>query len=171
MGVRVRFASANVKQLLWQVRLAWHGGDKERIRRLTALVGLAQAWPVAELAAQLGVCEETIYAWLRAFLVDRWASLQRRASPGRPVVANRIISCKRDERFGRAFQRMSEVATTGVLVSCVVEIVQRWENRCAYTEAQIKPASLARRTSRGTARCAPTTPNRRPLPYAPSICA
>ena len=84
MGIRVRFTPATVKQLLWQLRLAWRCGDKARIQRLTALVGLAEDRPVTELAERLGVCEETIYAWLRAFLVDRWASLQRRASPGRP---------------------------------------------------------------------------------------
>jgi transposase len=83
VGLRVRFSAALVKQLLWQLRLAWRCGDKGRIRRLTALVGLADERPVAELAERLGVCEETIYAWLRAFLVDRWASLGRRTSPGR----------------------------------------------------------------------------------------
>jgi transposase len=84
VGLRVRFTAATVKQLLWQLRLAWRCGDKERIRRLPALVGVAEERPVAELAERLGVCEETIYAWLRAFLVDRWASLRRRTSPGRP---------------------------------------------------------------------------------------
>src|SRR5215208_7717127 len=84
MGLRIRFSPAIVKQLLWQLRLAWRCGDKARIRRLTAVVGVAEERPVTELAERLGVCEETIYAWLRAFLVDRWASLQRRASPGRP---------------------------------------------------------------------------------------
>ncbi len=54
MGIRVRFTPATVKQLLWQLRLAWRCGDKERIRRLTALVGLAEARPVAELAERLG---------------------------------------------------------------------------------------------------------------------
>ncbi len=85
MGLRVRFTAATVKQLLWQLRLAWRCGDKARIQRLTALVGLAEERPVAELAERLGVCEETIYAWLRAFLADRWASLRRRTSPGRPT--------------------------------------------------------------------------------------
>jgi transposase len=82
--MRIRFSPALVKQLLWQLRLAWRCGDKARIRRLTALVGLAEERPVAELAERLGVCEATIYAWLRAFLVDRWASLCPRRSPGRP---------------------------------------------------------------------------------------
>ena len=84
MTVRIRFSAALVKQLLWQLRLAWRCGDKARIQRLTALVGLADGRPVADLAERLGVCEETISAWLRAFLVDRWASLRRRTSPGRP---------------------------------------------------------------------------------------
>jgi transposase len=82
--MRVRFSPAIVKQLHWHLRLAWRCGDKGRLRRLTALVGLADGRPVAELAARLAVSEETIYAWLRAFLLDRWASLQRRTSPGRP---------------------------------------------------------------------------------------
>jgi transposase len=84
VGLRVRFTAATVKQLLWQLRLAWHCGDKGRIRRLTALVGLADGQPVPALAERLGVSEETIYAWLRAFLADRWASLCPRRSPGRP---------------------------------------------------------------------------------------
>src|SRR5919202_5736715 len=75
VGLRVRFTAATVKQLLWQLRLAWRCGDKGRIRRLTALVGLADGQPVPALAERLGVSEETIYAWLRAFLADRWASL------------------------------------------------------------------------------------------------
>lgn len=82
--MRVRFSPAIVKQLLWHLRLAWRCGDKGRIRRLTALVGLADGRPVPELAERLAVSEETIYAWLRAFLVERWASLRRRTSPGRP---------------------------------------------------------------------------------------
>ena len=82
--MRVRFSAAIVKQLLWHLRLAWRCGDKGRIRRLTALVGLAEGQAAAAVAARLGVSTETIYAWLRAFLVERWASLQRRTSPGRP---------------------------------------------------------------------------------------
>ena len=82
--MRVSFSPALVKQLLWHLRLAWRCGDKRRIQRLTALVGLADGRPVAELAVRLGVCEETIYAWLRAFLLNRWASLHRHPAPGRP---------------------------------------------------------------------------------------
>jgi transposase len=84
LNLRVRFSQPIVKQLRWHLRLAWRCGDKGRIRRLTALVGLADEQPVAALADRVGVSEETIYAWLRAFLVERWASLRRRPSPGRP---------------------------------------------------------------------------------------
>ena len=102
MGLSGRFSAALVKQVRWQVRLAWCCGDKERIRRLTALVGVAEERPVAELAERLGVCEETIYAWLRAFLVDRWASLPRRTAPGRPPKLSHSQK-----------QRLKEVITAG----------------------------------------------------------
>ena len=62
MGLRVYVAPALVKQLRWRWRLAWRCGDQRRRQRLTALVGLAEERPVAELAARLGMCEETIYA-------------------------------------------------------------------------------------------------------------
>ena len=66
--MRLRFSATIVKRLLWPLRLAWRCGDQGRIRLLAALVELAEARPVAELAARLGVREGTIYARLRAFL-------------------------------------------------------------------------------------------------------
>src|ERR671932_151514 len=56
--LRVRFTAATVKQLLWQLRLAWRCGDKGRIRRLTALVGLAPP-PLAGPAAQVAPRSES----------------------------------------------------------------------------------------------------------------
>jgi transposase len=100
--MRVRFPQALVKQLRWHLRLAWRCGDKRRVQRLLALVGLAEERPVAELAERLAVSEETIYAWLRAFALDRWASLRRGASPGRPP---KLTPVQRD--------RLKEVITAG----------------------------------------------------------
>jgi transposase len=102
LSLRVRFSQPIVKQLLWHLRLAWRCGNKGRIRRLTALVGLADGRPVTELAERLAVSEETIYAWLRAFLLDRWASVQRRTSLGRPP---KLTSTQK--------HRLKEVITAG----------------------------------------------------------
>jgi transposase len=100
--MRVRFPHATVKQLRWHLRLAWRCGDKRRVQRLLALVGLAEERPVAELAERLAVSEETIYAWLRAFALAGWASLRRGASPGRPP---KLTPVQRD--------RLKEVITAG----------------------------------------------------------
>jgi transposase len=100
--MRVRFSASIVKQLRWHLRLAWRCGDKGRLRRLLALVGLAEGQPVADLADRLGVSAETIYAWLRAFLLDQWASLRCRRSPGRPP---KLTPTQK--------QRLKEVITAG----------------------------------------------------------
>jgi len=100
--MRVRFPQALVKQLYWHLRLAWRCGDKRRLQRLLALIGLGEERPVAELAERLAVSEETIYAWLRAFALERWASLRRGASPGRPP---KLSPAQRD--------RLKEVLTAG----------------------------------------------------------
>ena len=48
------------------------------------LLLLADQHAVPTVAARLGVCTQTIYNWLHAFILDRWASLRPRRSPGRP---------------------------------------------------------------------------------------
>lgn len=85
MTVTIRFSAATVKELTWRLRLAFQGGNLRLIKRLTALLGVAEQQPVAELAERLGVSQETIYAWLRTFLLVRWDSLHSRTSPGRPA--------------------------------------------------------------------------------------
>ena len=67
----IRFARATVKQLLWHPRLAWRCGDRRRVQRLTALVGLAEGQPVTELAERLGVCRErSMRGYAPSWLID-----------------------------------------------------------------------------------------------------
>jgi len=70
--------------LTHRLQLGWHSGAIWLIKRISALLLLADGRAVPEIAARLGVSTETIYAWRAAFLVQRWASLVRRTSPGRP---------------------------------------------------------------------------------------
>jgi len=72
-------------ELTHRLHLAWRSGQIWLIKRLSALVLLADGRAVPDIAARLGVCTETVYAWRAAFLVQRWASLVRRTSPGRPA--------------------------------------------------------------------------------------
>jgi transposase len=70
--------------LTQRLQLAWRSGATWLIKRLSALMLLADGRAVPDIAARLGVSSETVYAWRAAFLVQRWASLTRRSSPGRP---------------------------------------------------------------------------------------
>jgi transposase len=81
----ITFSSATVKTLDHQLQAAFRAGDLPRIKRITALLLLAEQRPAAAVATRLGVGRSTVYAWLHAFLVDRFASLQRRTSTGRPA--------------------------------------------------------------------------------------
>jgi transposase len=64
--------------------VAWHSGAIWLIKRISALLWLADGRAAPEIASRLAVSTETIYAWRAAFLVQRWNSLVRRTSPGRP---------------------------------------------------------------------------------------
>jgi transposase len=46
---------------------------------------LAEQQPIAAVVARLGVGRSTVYAWLHAFVLDRFASLQVRKPSGRPA--------------------------------------------------------------------------------------
>lgn len=85
MDITIVFSRPTVKEVLRRLQLAWRSGTVWLIKRLSALVLLADGRPVPDIAARLGVCSATIYAWRAAFLVQRWASLVRRTSPGRPA--------------------------------------------------------------------------------------
>ena len=64
---------------------AFRVGDLPCIKHISALLMLADQRPAPVVAERLGVGRSTVYAWLNAFLVDRFASLQRRKPAGRPA--------------------------------------------------------------------------------------
>jgi transposase len=82
--IKVAFRGATVKEL----RLAWQQavrqGHTRLIKRISALLSLSEGVSVAEVAARVGAGESTVYAWLHAFILRRFASLRYGASPGRP---------------------------------------------------------------------------------------
>lgn len=84
MAVTIAFSRPTVKTLTQELQAAVRLGDGRRSRRISALLMLADGHPLDTVSARLGVCRSTIYSWVRAFLLDRWASLRRRCSTGRP---------------------------------------------------------------------------------------
>ena len=83
--ITIRFCRATVKLLIAAWRAALRRGDRRPLQRITALLLLADGHAVPTVAERVGAGESTVYAWLHAFLVARFASLRYRRSPGRPA--------------------------------------------------------------------------------------
>jgi transposase len=84
VDITITFCQATVKELTRRLHSAFRAGNRCLIKRLSALLLLADQRPVARIAARLGVCKQTIYNWLHAFLLTRYDSLPTRRPPGRP---------------------------------------------------------------------------------------
>ena len=85
MNMTITFGHATVKTLTQHLHAAFRAGDLPRIKRSSALLLLADQVPPSTIAGRLGVARSTVYAWLHAFLLDRFASLQARKPSGRPA--------------------------------------------------------------------------------------
>jgi len=83
MKFRIYFVSATMTQLRILWKQAYDRGDLRRVRRISALLAYGQGQEIDVIAADVSVSAETVYAWLRAFLVDRFDSLAYGARPGR----------------------------------------------------------------------------------------
>ncbi len=84
MFATIHLCRPTVKQLEHLLRLAFRTGDLPMIKRISALLLLGDGSPVETIATRLGVCKQTIYNWLHAFVLRRWTSLRPRTVPGRP---------------------------------------------------------------------------------------
>jgi len=80
----IAFSRPTVKTLSLELQAALRLGDGRRSRHISALLMLADGYSLDTVIERLGICRSTVYAWVRAFLLDRWASLRRRCSTGRP---------------------------------------------------------------------------------------
>ncbi len=84
MNLTITFCRQTVKTLHQHLEAAFRAGNLPLIKRITALLMLAEQQPVAAITARLSLGRSTVYAWLNAFLRDRFASLQLRKASGRP---------------------------------------------------------------------------------------
>lgn len=84
MSVTIRFSSETVKELMARLRLAFRQLNRPLIQQISALLLLHDGLDTWSIAARVGVSTTTIYEWRDGFLVERWASLLRGKSSGRP---------------------------------------------------------------------------------------
>ncbi len=84
MHATITFSRPTVKTLDQELHAAFRRNDLRRVKRISALLQLADGHAPTRVADRLGLSRATVYAWLRAFLVEGVASLRPHASPGRP---------------------------------------------------------------------------------------
>lgn len=94
MNLTIVFRRSTVKALTRRLQLAWRAGTIWLIKRISALLLLADGYAVPDIAKRLAVSTETIYAWRAAFLLRRYESLTRRSSPGR---SPKLTACQRSQ--------------------------------------------------------------------------
>ncbi len=85
MNITIHVGRHTVKRLTHMLQLAFQAGHVPQIKRLRALRLLADAHPVETVAERVGVWKQTMYHWVHALLLHRWARLYPRRSPGRPA--------------------------------------------------------------------------------------
>ena len=85
MSTRIQMSRGLVKQLNQQLGHAFQRGDLRLVKRLTALLLVAQHEPIEVVTQAVQMAEATVYAWVRAFILHGEASLRYRTSPGRPA--------------------------------------------------------------------------------------
>ena len=82
--VSIRITTSTRKESETTLRRAFKAGDLGLVKRVTALLGIARGEPVTLIALGVGVSPSTVYAWLRAFLLEGVAGLRVQWRGGRP---------------------------------------------------------------------------------------
>ena len=82
--VSIRITTETRKALEATLSRAFKAGDLGMVKRATALLGIARGEPVTLIATGVGVSPSTVYAWLRAFLLEGVAGLRVQWRGGRP---------------------------------------------------------------------------------------
>ncbi len=124
MTITIHFTPSTVKALTDHFHAALRRGDSRLVKRIAALLFLADGFPVARAAARVGVRESTLYSWLHAFVRERFASLHYRTPPGRPAK----LTPTQKRRLGALVEAGPEAAgyRTGCWNSALIQaLIQR----------------------------------------------
>ena len=81
---RVTFSSETVKQLKCELQKAYKRGDLRSVRRLSVLVMIGERMGLAIILATWNVSQQTVYNWLKSFVVKRWDGIVYQKAAGRP---------------------------------------------------------------------------------------
>jgi len=81
---RVTFSGATVKRMRDELRKAFGRGDLRAVRRLSVLVMIGERMTLVLVLTTWNLCQQTVYNWLNAFMVEGWDSLEYGKSSGCP---------------------------------------------------------------------------------------
>jgi transposase len=104
--ISIRITGETRKELETTLRRAFQAGDLGMVKRVTALLGIARGEPAAAVASGVGVSPSTVYAWLRALLLEGVAGLRVQWRGGRP----RKLTAARRERLAAIIAAGPEAA-------------------------------------------------------------
>jgi transposase len=81
---RITFSKAHVKRLKHELEKAYICGDLRAVRRLSVLIMIGGRIALGTILSVWNVSQQTVYNWLKDFLVYSWDSLEFQKAPGRP---------------------------------------------------------------------------------------
>ncbi len=94
MRIRIRLTNGLRQTLVEQLQRAYANGQLRLVKRIHALLYIADGWSIAEVAEVLHLGEQTVRDYLCAFVGKGVASLIYRRPPGRP---RRLTQTQRKE--------------------------------------------------------------------------
>lgn len=83
MSIKIRYSRDKVKELIKLLQRAYRWGDIRSVKRISAMLRIHEGQSVSKVAEILGVTIQTVYNWLKGFLLKGTASFQFRYSSGR----------------------------------------------------------------------------------------
>jgi len=83
MNFRIRYNRKKIKELISALQKAYQLGDIHVIKRVSAMLRIHEGKSISETAQTLGVSYQTVYNWLKDYLLKGADSFKFNYSPGR----------------------------------------------------------------------------------------
>ena len=93
-SIRLTLANTTFSLLRELLCKAQHKGDLRTVKRINAVVAVAQQHSYSVIASILDVCEESIRLWVKAFLLKGPNGLKSSRPPGRPAKLTKTQKCE-----------------------------------------------------------------------------
>ena len=83
MNIRIRCSREKVKELMSALQRAYERGDVRGVKQISAILRIHEGQKVKAVAELFDVTVQTVYNWLKPFLLEGCNGFQLKRSPGR----------------------------------------------------------------------------------------